>query len=325
MTEQKNLRFARFSALTLGVNILVIVWGALVRATGSGAGCGSHWPLCNGEVIPRAAAIETLIEFTHRLSSGAALLLVIGLFIWSRRAFPHAHRVRLGANLSMFFIITEALIGAGLVLFEWVGADTSAARAASIVVHLLNTFVLLAVLTLTTYWAFGGPKLDLRGRGMGLALLLIALIGTMVIGASGALAALGDTLFPVSSLGEGLRQDFSPTAHFLIRLRILHPTIAIGVGIYLILYAGYLNLRGPGGGVRLLGRALTLLVVIQLGAGLLNVLLLAPVWMQLVHLLLADMVWIGLILLVARAFRAGAHSAQPGKVAQQLEMDGQIP
>lgn len=325
MKEQTNLRFARFSVLTLGVNILVILWGAYVRATGSGAGCGSHWPLCNGEVIPRAAALETMIEFTHRLTSGAALLLVLAMFIWSRRAYFKGHRVRLGANLSLLFIITEALIGAGLVIFEWVGGDTSVARAVSIVVHLLNTFILLAVLTLTSYWAFGGSRLDLRDRGAGLTMLLVALVGTMVIGASGALAALGDTLFPVSTLGEGLRQDFSPTAHFLIRLRILHPSIAVLVGIYLILFAGMINLRDKDGNVRPLARGLTILVVVQLGAGLLNVLLLAPVWMQLVHLLLADLVWIVLILLAARVFKAGALDEQPAEIPQRLDLDGQLP
>jgi heme A synthase len=266
-----------------------------------------------------------MIEFTHRLTSGAALLLVLAMFIWSRRTYSKGHRVRLGANLSLLFIITEALIGAGLVIFEWVGGDTSVARAVSIVVHLLNTFILLAVLTLTIYWAFGGPRLNLRGRGAGMTMLLVALVGTMVIGASGALAALGDTLFPVSTLGEGLRQDFSPTAHFLIRLRILHPSIAVLVGIYLILFAGTINLRDKDGNVRPLARGLTILVVVQLGAGMLNVLLLAPIWMQLVHLLLADLVWIFLILLAARVFRAGALDEQPAEIPQRLDLDGQLP
>jgi heme A synthase len=158
-----------------------------------------------------------------------------------------------------------------------------------------------------------------------MTMLLVALVGTMVIGASGALAALGDTLFPVSTLGEGLRQDFSPTAHFLIRLRILHPSIAVLVGIYLILFAGTINLRDKDGNVRPLARGLTILVVVQLGAGMLNVLLLAPIWMQLVHLLLADLVWIFLILLAARVFRAGALDEQPAEIPQRLDLDGQLP
>ncbi|MFN8454080.1 MAG: COX15/CtaA family protein [Anaerolineae bacterium] len=74
-------RFAKYVWTVLAYNLAVILWGAFVRASGSGAGCGSHWPLCNGEVIPRTPQMETLVEFTHRLTSGLALLLVIGLTI----------------------------------------------------------------------------------------------------------------------------------------------------------------------------------------------------------------------------------------------------
>ena len=107
--------FAKYAWGVLAYNLVVILWGAYVRATGSGAGCGSHWPLCNGEVIPRAQQVETMIEFTHRLTSGMAMLLVAGLLIWALRAYPKGHQVRTGAWLSAFFIITEALVGAGLV------------------------------------------------------------------------------------------------------------------------------------------------------------------------------------------------------------------
>ena len=82
--------FAAYAWAVLGFNLLVILWGAFVRATGSGAGCGSHWPLCNGEVLPRAPALATLIEFSHRLTSGVALLLVIGLVVGAWRGFPRA-------------------------------------------------------------------------------------------------------------------------------------------------------------------------------------------------------------------------------------------
>jgi heme A synthase len=140
-------RFAKYAWGVLAYNILVILWGAYVRATGSGAGCGSHWPLCNGEVIPRAEQVETLIEFAHRLTSGLSLLLVVGLLVWAFRSYPKGHLVRLGAGLSMFFIITEALVGAGLVLFEWVAQDVSSGRVISMAVHLVNTFLLLASLT----------------------------------------------------------------------------------------------------------------------------------------------------------------------------------
>jgi len=294
-------RFGKFAWFVLGYNLLVILWGAYVRATGSGAGCGSHWPLCNGEVIPHQPQIETIIEFTHRLMSGLALILVVVLFIWGFRAYSKGHPVRLGVSFSLFFIITEALVGAGLVLLELVADDASVGRAISIVVHLLNTFLLLAALTITVYWASGGKAVRLH-RGLDLWLIGIGLVATMVVGASGALAALGDTLFPVQSLAEGIRQDFSATAHFLVRLRILHPTISILVGIYLILATGVINLQTKDAALHRIARVLTILVTVQLGAGFLNVLLLAPVWMQILHLLLADLVWITLVLLAAVNF-----------------------
>lgn len=301
-----NLRsgFARYAWAVLAYNLLVILWGAFVRATGSGAGCGSHWPLCNGMVIPRAPQIETLIEFTHRLSSGLALVFVLGLLIWAWRAYAPGSIVRRGASLSALFILTEALLGAGLVLFEWVAKDASLGRAISIVLHLLNTFVLLAFLSLTAWWASGGASFSIRQPGSLPWLVTAGILGTLFIGASGALTALGDTLFPASSLAEGLRQDFSPTAHFLTRLRLLHPTIAVIAGSYLLIFAGILRLTHPAPTTARLARLLTIGVLVQLGAGVVNVILLAPVWMQLVHLLLADLVWILLILSSASALAA---------------------
>ncbi|NOT09425.1 MAG: hypothetical protein HOP28_14615 [Gemmatimonadales bacterium] len=145
--------FPVFAWGVLGVNLFVILWGALVRATGSGAGCGRHWPLCNGQVLPQSPATNTLIEFTHRATSGVALLLVIALWWWSRRAFPAGHRARRAALWSLGLIVVEALIGAGLVLFELVENDDSLFRVAYLSGHLLNTFVLLGALALTAWWA----------------------------------------------------------------------------------------------------------------------------------------------------------------------------
>jgi heme A synthase len=221
------------------------------------------------------------------------------MFLWALRAYPKRHLVRLGASLSMILITTEALVGAGLVLFEWVAHDASVGRAVSIVIHLINTFLLLAALSLNAWWASGGKPFNLRGNWLSTWLFLIGIFGTMVIGASGALTALGDTLFPVNSFVEGITQDFSPTAHFLLRLRFLHPTIAVIVGIYLLVFSGYIRMRKPTQLTQYLAYALSLFLLVQLAAGLINVLLLAPLWMQIVHLLLADGVWIILIILTA--------------------------
>jgi heme A synthase len=289
-------RFAKYAWFVLLFNLGVILWGAYVRATGSGAGCGSHWPLCNGVVIPRSQQIETMVEFTHRATSGIAFMLVLGMLVWAWRKFPRRHRIRKVALISMLFMITEALVGAGLVLLELVAENASIGRAFSISIHLINTFLLLAFITITAWWASGGDQVRLKWGETNLWLLFVGMLGVILLGMSGALTALGDTLFPVSSLEEGLRQDFSPAAHFLIRLRIFHPTIAVILILYLILIISWITNKVNIERNKILGRATILVVLLQLLAGLLNIILLAPVWLQLVHLLLADLIWIGMVL-----------------------------
>ena len=311
-------RFAKYAWGVLAYNLLVILWGVYVRASGSGAGCGSHWPLCNGVVIPQSPQIQTLIEFTHRLMSGLSLILVVGLIVWAFRAYPKGHPARLGASLSMFFIITEALVGAGLVLFSWVAQNASLGRVISMAVHLVNTFFLLASLTLTAWWSSGGERLRLRGQGLVLWGLGLGFLGVILLGISGSITALGDTLFPASSLAAGIQQDFSPTSQFLLRLRVWHPLIAISVGLYLIFVSLMLAIFRPSPRIRRFTMLLPGLFIIQLAAGLINLVLLAPVWMQLLHLLLADSVWISLVLLGANTFAAPQSGYQVQEDASPL-------
>lgn len=290
-------RFARYAWLVLFYNLLVILWGAYVRATGSGAGCGSHWPLCNGQVMPRAPQIETLIEFAHRATSGVSLIAVAILVVWAFRAFPRRSPVRAAAVWSGVFIITEALLGAGLVLFGLVADNDSLARAISMSLHLVNTLLLLAALVLTAWWASGGQTARVEGtRGLLWALRTGWLL-SILLGVSGAIAALGDTLYPATSLAQGIQQEFSITANLLVRLRVLHPVLAVGIGVYLIVVARAARSQSSQPAADRLARLLTGLLIVQLIAGAINVLLLAPVWMQLVHLLLADLVWLALVLL----------------------------
>ena len=304
-------KFAKYVWFVLAFNLVVILWGAYVRATGSGAGCGSHWPLCNGAVLPKSEQIETMIEFVHRLSSGTAFLLIVGMLIWAWRIYPRGNIIRKAAFFSMVFMITEALVGAGLVLFDLVADNVSTARAFSISVHLVNTFLLLACISLTGWWASGGKQVIIRKDDSKLWLLGVGFIGVLILGMSGALTALGDTLFPVNSLEEGLRQDFSSAAHFLIRLRILHPTIAILVSAYLIIIISWVfGKEKRRDNNKTLGRIIIVLLVLQLLAGFINVILLAPVWMQVVHLLLSDLVWISLVLFGAASLaRVSAFSS----------------
>jgi heme A synthase len=303
-------RLARFAWIVLAYNVAVIVWGAYVRATGSGAGCGAHWPLCNGEVIPRGARVATLIEFSHRLTSGIALVAVVALFVWTWRACRRGHPARIGASLSLLFMLTEAAVGAGLVLFQLVADNASFARAMFLAVHLINTFTLLACLTLTAWWLSGGAPLRFGGewrRVTGVALLCI---GVLVASTSGAIAALGDTLFPVSSLTEAIWSDLSVTSHVLIRLRILHPVFAVAAALVL-LGGGRRLAKGRGDTAARFARAVSFLVTLQVLLGMTNVILLAPVWLQLLHLFVADAVWIALILLGAEVLAEPVDARTP--------------
>lgn len=302
-------RYTRFAKLVLLANLAVILWGALVRATGAGAGCGSHWPLCNGEVIPQAPQIETLIEYGHRLTSGIALLLVIGLFVGARRLFDPRHPARRAAAYSLFFIILEALIGAGLVLLELVADNSSTARGFWVSGHLLNTFLLVGSLTLTVWWSGGAAAPRMRPWSPAKSWLTAALVSMLLLGMSGAITALGDTLFPVSSLAEGKAMTFSNTAHAFIRLRVWHPALAIGAGLIMALACAKAAAGWPTATNRKLATWLAATYLIQLAVGVINVWFLAPVALQLTHLLLSDIVWMLLVLLAASIWGNGSPSA----------------
>lgn len=301
---------ARVARLVLLFTVGVVLWGAFVRATGAGAGCGRHWPRCNGVVIPRGPSAETLIEFTHRATSGLALLGVAALLWMTFRAFPRRHPARLGAVLSMVLMLTEAGVGAGLVLLELVAGNDSPWRAAWMAAHLTNTFLLLAAIALTAWWAGGGPAVRLRRQGLAGFLAIAPLALALLVGMTGAITALGDTLFPKASVG------LSSGMHFLERLRIVHPLLAIATALFAILAASRLRVLRPGRRTERWAAAASLLLGIQLAVGALNVALLAPVGMQIVHLLLADAVWLALVLLAASAL-ADAPTAETAPIRSE--------
>ena len=313
---------ARYAWGVLAGNIAVILWGAYVRASGSGAGCGQHWPLCNGEVIPRSPSAQTLVEFSHRATSGLALLAVVGLLVWVWRACPRGAPARRAALWSMGFMLTEAAVGAGLVLFALVADNASAARALFMAVHLANTFFLLAALTLTTYWTTNGPAVSVRERAGPAALVGLLTAGVLLVSVSGAVAALGDTLFPAASLAHAIEQDLSASSHVLIRLRILHPTFAVIVGLLVLVVAPRVPVSTgtPAGSSP--GTRVAALAALQISLGFVNVLLLAPVWMQIVHLLVADLLWIALILFGAAALAVREQRVPADSLAPLPPADG---
>ena len=292
--------FAKYTWFTLAYNVIVIIWGVFLRASKSGDGCGQYWLTCHGEVIPSAPELKTIIEFSHRVMSGIDFFVVLVLVIWAFRKFSSGSQLRKFALTSFIFIITEALIGAGLVLTGNTAETLTAARPFWAIGHLLNTFILLGALSLTAWTASGGSRIALSDRGKAKWLIAAAALGILIIGTSGALAALTSTLFPVESLSEGLRQDFSSTSHALLRLRISHPILSILFGVFIVFLAGWLKSeRAENKTVAKFGNALTALIVLQLLFGALTLLTLAPIVMQLGHLFLADAVWICFVLMSA--------------------------
>jgi len=291
----------RFAWSVLAYFIAVILWGTLVRATGSGAGCGNHWPLCNGTVVQHSASIETLIEFTHRLTSGLSLFSVVGLLLWTFKSTMRGHLARIWAAAAVAFTIVEAILGALLVKLGLTAQSQSPLRPAYLALHLTNTLLLLAALTLTAH------MLSRRNGFMRGSIRLVAPFGAiaavvvvMIVGVTGSLAALGDTLFPASSLGQALAEDFAAGSGWLVRWRWTHPTVAFVSSIFLI----WILVRAAQRSAHWDNRGLSALVLVLLAGqyvlGVLDVFLLAPLWLQVAHLLGADVLWVALVVLTAR-------------------------
>lgn len=296
-----SLALRRFSWGVLAYFIAVILWGTLVRATGSGAGCGDHWPLCNGTVLQHSPRVDTMIEFTHRITSGISLLSVVALLIWTYAGTVRGHLGRAFAVASVVFTLLEAVLGALLVKLGYTAQSQSPLRPAFLALHLANTLLLLAALTLTAH-LLGRQKGSMRGSVRLVAPFgaVVAIVVVMTVGITGSLAALGDTLFPVSTLGQALAQDFSATSGWLVRWRWMHPTVAFFASIFLI----WLLVRAAQTKEHWDNRRLSALVLLLLAVvytlGILDVVLLAPLWIQVAHLLAADTLWASLVVLTAR-------------------------
>jgi heme A synthase len=300
--------FRKIAWATLIATLAVILWGAYVRASGSGAGCGSHWPLCNGEVVPRPKSIKTVIEFTHRITSGVALVMTVVQLIGAFLAFPARRGVRAAAAFSMFFMLTEAAVGAGLVLFEMVAENKSIARAYWMSAHLTNTFFLIASMALTVWFAYDKPVPRLRGPRL---LVVTPLgLGILLVGVAGAIVALGDTLFPSKTLAEGFAADLTPTAHFLIRLRAIHPVLAVFVGFSVLMVSRAIVPREKDPNVHRWALLTNLAFGAQVAIGVLNLVLLAPIALQLIHLLFADLYWMAAVIFGATLLASDQATAR---------------
>ena len=290
----------RYAWFVVGWNIAVILWGAVVRATGSGAGCGNHWPLCNGEVIPTSPRIATLIEFTHRAMTGGAMITIFALLIWTFNATRGRHLARFTAVASTVLLLNEAFLGALLVKLGYVVHDQSLGRFIVLPIHLANTLLLLAALTLTAHFlareaGFMDGSVEYRFLGMS----LIALAATITVGVTGSLAALGDTLFPSATLAQALAQDWSQSSPWILRLRWMHPAASLLAGLF-VLGIVWLSGARQNDANRKLANLVLGLMLSQYALGILDALLRAPNWMQIAHLLGADLFWAALVVLIAR-------------------------
>jgi cytochrome c oxidase assembly protein subunit 15 len=294
--KQTPKALVRYAWAVVWYNTSVILWGALVRATGSGAGCGNHWPLCNGQVIPLSPRVDTVIEFTHRCMTGGAGFVVLGLLLWTFRATVKGQAARGLAVASMVLLLNEALLGALLVKLGYVTGNQSVGRVILLSIHLSNTLLLLAALTLTAVLlGTGQMRCELGVLGGKRLWAYLGLAATLVVGVSGSLAALGDTLFPASSLRAAFAQDFAAGAPWLLRLRGVHPVSAVIAAVFVLWLVAQARRAGAGR----LSSIVVGLLVFQFALGFADVLLLAPVWMQIVHLLGADLYWVALVALAA--------------------------
>ncbi len=291
----------RFAWGVLVYFIAVILWGTLVRATGSGAGCGDHWPLCNGTVMQHSPRVDTMIEFTHRITSGLSFFSAVGLLVWTLAGSIKGHLARAAATATVVFTLIEAILGALLVKLGLTAQSQSPLRAPYLALHLTNTLLLLAALALTAHLLSrreGYTRKTVRVIAPVGAIAGVAIV--MIVGVTGSLAALGDTLFPATSLGAALAQDFSATSGWLVRWRWTHPTVAFFASVFLI----WLLVRASRRSLHWDNRGLSALVLVLLAAqyllGVLDVVLLAPIWLQVVHLLGADILWAALVVLTAR-------------------------
>ena len=277
------MKLISYTKLGIVLSILSILAGAFVRATGSGDGCGSTWPTCKGKIIPQLSDTSEVVEFSHRSVSGILLIVTLIIFIKSRN-MSKGSIVRTTVNFLTFFVVFEAAIGAVIVLYEWVGLNSSLPRIIAVPIHLVNTFGLLAcyaILYKVLLNNFKNIKQLWDRRFVFIAFLFL------LSGATGSITALADVLFPSASFYEGLMEDFDRTSEVLTRLRILHPMVATGLSVALIIES-----RKVQKDYKINVKFFQILVFIAVILGVLNVLSNILLLLSILHLAIADLLWI---------------------------------
>ena len=277
------MKLSSLATVGLTTSILSILAGAIVRATGSGDGCGASWPTCNGRVIPSLETSSEIIEFSHRSISGVLLIVTLLLFVKSKDPdTPLLHKKII--NYLTFFVLLEAAIGAVIVIYEWVGLNSSLPRIIAVPLHLVNTFALLGFYTLIFYLLRESENklsnfFDKR--------IKIAFVLFFLTGATGSITALADVLFPSASFVEGFIEDFDSTSEVLTRLRILHPFVSTILSIFLFSESNRFKKE-----FAIDASIIKVLVIVGVILGVLNVVSNIILPLSILHLLLADLLWI---------------------------------
>jgi heme A synthase len=300
--------FAKTARGVTIATVLVVLMGAIVRITGSGAGCGQHWPTCHGEVAHLPKSVETWIELTHRVTSGLDFLAVVALS-WLALRWPSRHPARLATFAALALMVVEVAIGARLVLLNLVGSNLSIDRVVVMPAHLVTTSLLLGALAAASYFSsaerLSTPAIPTPTEAAALRGALGWVVGAgallLLVSATGAITALGDTVYPVQGQNtlERLQNDQAAGGHLLGKLRVVHPLLALlGVAglwiaasrareatrvaavarVALVLYAG--------GGLALV-------------VGVVNIWLSAPGYLQVIHLFMACVLWLSVVVLAS--------------------------
>ena len=280
------MKVKSYAKAGLFLSIASILAGAFVRATGSGDGCGATWPTCKGRIIPALSDTSELIEFSHRSVSGVLLIVTLIIFVKSRK-FQKDSLARTVTNYLTFFVIFEALIGAVIVIFEWVGLNSSLPRIIAVPIHLVNTFGLLGCYAIL-YKILDKNIEDINSMFNKNFIFISSLF--LLSGATGSIAALADVLFPSASFIEGFLADFDRTSEVLTRLRILHPIVSSILSLVLYIYSIRINKK-----YNIRVKLLQTLIFVAVFLGFLNVLSNIILPLSILHLAIADFLWISYI------------------------------
>ena len=235
--------------------------------------------------------------------TGLLGIALVAVFVLVRRDFSKEHRLRRAVWAAGILLIIESLLGASLVIFGWVEFDASIARLIVVPIHLINTFLLVGAMALVAFFASGGRgfRIDTSKRRDRLVLAGLGIV--LIIGATGALNALADTLIQSDALRQAAPGEFLVTEPILTQVRAIHPFVAIIGGLTLYMLVRYLA-TGAESTVKWLGLGIQAVVWVQFFVGLLNIALEVPLETQLIHLFVADVLWIALVLLGAHLIGA---------------------